>query len=252
MYICGKIKHVINRETEFLEPGQITVVHPDDQHWIRGIDAQKINLLNIKVKCSALQALLTPSDPNLYNDLLNSNRLVYTLSQSSKQEMETMINDLKTSTDRRSIVLALKSAVCEIVRLFLKDFVPNYFSNKNIIPKELYSVAEKLTNVQYIAASISDIRRGCGFSQTHLSRLFRKYYGCSLKEYHTAFRLEKALLFLKHSDTTILEISNTIGFYSLSHFDHIFKNRFGLSPLEFRRAHTTRGASSKGKQPIGE
>lgn len=39
---------------------------------------------------------------------------------------------------------------------------------------------------------------------------------------------------LKFTNNTTLKISNKIGFSSLSHFNHIFKKTFHMTPTQYR------------------
>ena len=40
--------------------------------------------------------------------------------------------------------------------------------------------------------------------------------------------------FLAHSNFSTVEISGKLGFDSLSHFNHLFKKTFGITPREYR------------------
>lgn len=72
-------------------------------------------------------------------------------------------------------------------------------------------------------------------SQRHCQRLFRVALGCSPSEYLTELRMRKAAQLLLNSDLSISEIALEVGYLSLSHFSSVFRQRFGVSPREFRR-----------------
>ena len=40
---------------------------------------------------------------------------------------------------------------------------------------------------------------------------------------------------LRNTNRLILDISNDIGITSLSHFNHIFKEKYGISPNRYRK-----------------
>ena len=76
----------------------------------------------------------------------------------------------------------------------------------------------------------------CGYSASHFMRWFRQVTGTSFIRYLNRFRLEKAFLELKHTDKTVLEISQETGFDNLSNFNRLFKKQFLMTPRELRTA----------------
>ena len=66
-------------------------------------------------------------------------------------------------------------------------------------------------------------------------REFRGYYKTSPGKWLTCKRLEHAELLLDTSNCTVSEIAYASGFENLTHFSRIFKEKYGLSPLQYRR-----------------
>ncbi|MEZ3488231.1 MAG: helix-turn-helix transcriptional regulator [Lachnospiraceae bacterium] len=70
----------------------------------------------------------------------------------------------------------------------------------------------------------------------YLSRLFRRFLGCSAYEYLTTFRINKAREFLvSRPDMEVQQIAGETGFSDTSHFIAMFKKITGFTPLEFRK-----------------
>lgn len=70
----------------------------------------------------------------------------------------------------------------------------------------------------------------------YLSRLFRRFLGCSAYEYLTAYRINKAKeLLLTDGSLEIQKIAIRTGFSDTSHFIAMFKKAAGLTPREFRK-----------------
>ncbi|MGN1183619.1 MAG: helix-turn-helix transcriptional regulator [Oliverpabstia sp.] len=69
----------------------------------------------------------------------------------------------------------------------------------------------------------------------YLSRLFRRFLGCSAYEYLTTYRLNKAKeLLLVNSRMEIQYIAQQVGFEDSSHFIAMFRKMTGVTPMEFR------------------
>jgi len=105
------------------------------------------------------------------------------------------------------------------IYLRLKELMkdPNVFTDPDINRKV---IAEKLnTNEKYIFDTI------------------REYYGVSISDYVNSYRLNYArnLLALPSDKRTIDAIASDAGFNSRSIFYRLFKEHYGMTPVEFRR-----------------
>jgi len=74
------------------------------------------------------------------------------------------------------------------------------------------------------------------FSPFHFHRIMRAHLGEALGAYIVRIRLEIAARLLEFSKENISDIAFKIAYVSPSSFSTAFKNRFGVSPLEFRNA----------------
>ncbi len=75
-------------------------------------------------------------------------------------------------------------------------------------------------------------------SPQYLSRLFKRFVGCSTSTYLTNYRMIKAKeLLVSHPNLEVQQISFRVGYHDASHFTAMFKNTTGYTPLEFRRLH---------------
>lgn len=82
---------------------------------------------------------------------------------------------------------------------------------------------------------LEDIARTVGVHAVHLSRVFRKKFGCTIGEYVRGLRVEFAARQLLQADASIGEIAHEAGFADQSHLNKTFKNRYGILPAEYRR-----------------
>ncbi|MGF0032577.1 AraC family transcriptional regulator [Bariatricus sp. SGI.154] len=70
----------------------------------------------------------------------------------------------------------------------------------------------------------------------YLSRLFRRFLGCSVYEYLTTYRINRAReLLVSNRRMEVQQIATQTGFSDASHFIAMFKKATGVTPLEFRR-----------------
>lgn len=74
-----------------------------------------------------------------------------------------------------------------------------------------------------------------GVSVRQLDRIIHYYYSMSFKEKLTSTRLDISKDLLANTDLTVDEISLKAGFSSSSYFCKIFKERFDITPTEYRK-----------------
>jgi AraC family transcriptional regulator len=83
--------------------------------------------------------------------------------------------------------------------------------------------------------TIAEIADTVGIHPIHLSRTFRKFFGCGAGEYLRSCRIERAADALRSESTSIADVASTFGFADQSHFSKAFRRALGITPAEFRR-----------------
>lgn len=73
-----------------------------------------------------------------------------------------------------------------------------------------------------------------GYSDYYFSEKFKKETGLSVRAYTVKKKIEKAQEYLRHSNMSVQEISDELGFSSQSHFGRVFREEAGVSPGEYR------------------
>ncbi len=65
-------------------------------------------------------------------------------------------------------------------------------------------------------------------------RLFKDAYGCSIMTYLTDYRLEESIRMLADPQLSVTQIAERCGFHSASYFIKRFREKVGVSPLQYR------------------
>jgi len=80
-----------------------------------------------------------------------------------------------------------------------------------------------------------DLLSGTQFtSKFHLLRLFKKYYGLTIRQYLIERRLEKSKDLLSKG-RSVTEACFAVGYESLPSFSTLFKRKTGLTPIRFQK-----------------
>jgi two-component system response regulator YesN len=91
--------------------------------------------------------------------------------------------------------------------------------------------------------TLDGLSKDFAISKEYLCSIFKKENGCTVTEYLTRIRLDKARDLITHYQLPLQKIPEMVGYMDIPHFYRSFKRRFGLAPGAFREA-------SKGKNPI--
>lgn len=86
------------------------------------------------------------------------------------------------------------------------------------------------------------LAREAGIGVGRLSRLFKKWVGCTIPQFRNQLRMEKSAEMLKNTEKTITVIALECGFTNLTHFHRVFRQAYGRGPREFRSETKTPAA----------
>ena len=100
---------------------------------------------------------------------------------------------------------------------------------QKILPEIAYVNQNYSENITLESAS-----ERLGFDPSYFCRVFKAATGSTFTEYLNFVRICKAESLLLKTPTSILEISESVGFSSVSYFNRIFKRYRGCSPRTYR------------------
>jgi AraC family transcriptional regulator len=83
--------------------------------------------------------------------------------------------------------------------------------------------------------TVAAIARSVGVSAAQLARAFRQEYACTIAQKIRQLRVEYAAGALLGTDTPLVDIALSSGFYDQSHFSNAFRRHFGVTPSAYRR-----------------
>ncbi len=82
---------------------------------------------------------------------------------------------------------------------------------------------------------LSDIAADAAVTPSYMSSIFLKECGVNFKEYLTAIRYDYAKKLLEYSNMTITDICFESGFCDYANFERHFRERYSVSPSQYRR-----------------
>jgi AraC-like DNA-binding protein len=150
-----------------------------------------------------------------------------------KIESELSVNDLLSED---IIVSAATELLAGIIRTAKRTEIASHTPGKLVSEVKLF-IRE---NCRY-QIRISKIAEQFFISKFYLTHIFKEQTGMSPKQFLIYTRLSKACGLLHKKDLKISEISELCGFTSPSDMTKKFRERYGISPTQFRRKIDEKG-----------
>ena len=129
--------------------------------------------------------------------------------------------------------LALKALFLQAVFLLLQYSEKKSVSETGTSSDKLKQVLDYIELHYEESISVSELARLCYFSDSHFMRFFKKHMNMTCVEYLNNLRLEKAVELFEQGNSSILDVSLSVGFHNLSYFHRAFKKKYNMTPLSF-------------------
>ncbi|HDN2398399.1 TPA: helix-turn-helix transcriptional regulator, partial [Clostridioides difficile] len=93
----------------------------------------------------------------------------------------------------------------------------------------------KYIDKDYKKGSLSEIASNLNQGDYKISKLVKKHLGYTFKDLVQEKRLSKACELLVSTNLSIAEIIENVGYENLTYFYKIFKNKYGITPKEYKK-----------------
>lgn len=99
----------------------------------------------------------------------------------------------------------------------------------------LRRAAERIVATPEAPLDLKALAAGARLSQSHFRKLFRETHGESPRAMQTRALMQKAAELVLHSNWSITEIADQLGFSTVHNFSRAFRREIGVSPQGYRR-----------------
>ena len=164
-------------------------------------------------------------------------------------ELQIKLKDLQTHSnlnveDSINEVVARLNTILELER-YLKQYMEKLFALMEdgfvrSTRKDIMSVQRYILSNLDKSISLHDVAGQLHMNHSYLSRLFKKETGENFIEYTTRMKLKRAKELLDHTEKSVEEISDMLG-YEKVYFYKMFKRSIGLTPNEYRMYYKAEG-----------
>lgn len=158
-------------------------------------------------------------------------------------QQKILLNDLlKISTlDNKLHELYIESKLLDLVyttinNVDIQEENDNiYLSSKDI--ESLNRAKELLIKNMVNPPSLKELAYKSAINEFKLKKGFKQVFGTTVYGFLQEYRLNEAKYLLENNEINIGEASSLVGYKSISHFSKIFKEQFGITPIEIKKEH---------------
>lgn len=87
--------------------------------------------------------------------------------------------------------------------------------------------------------SVEEVAKKFMLSQSYFSYLFKAITSKTFTEYVNGIRISRAMELLRNTDKRVIDICFDTGFRNVNHFNRLFRQQTGISPLLYRKRQKT-------------
>lgn len=98
-----------------------------------------------------------------------------------------------------------------------------------------YGMLLNFLNEYHTNISLADLSAHFKCSKSHISHLFKKESGMTIRAYCNNLKLEDAKKLLLTTNLSVTEIGFDAGFNDSSYFIYLFKKKYGITPHQYRQ-----------------
>ncbi len=232
----GTILHEFNGKTYKMTQGDSCLIKPvKDTHRLISVTPNSARILNLSIRDEAVRKISECVSSDLYDNLINMPKISLTLSGASYNKLIEYASAIRTAL----VTTKNRESISNLLFIYILETISSqFYLEKNSYPDWLVDILTKINDPKNIDIFAKDIVESSTYSHNYILRNFNKYLGMNLVSYINSIKMNNAVDLLLNSEMSILEISSALGFDSLSHFNHLFKRTYGISPKEYKTRHT--------------
>ena len=236
LVVEGRLRVEVNGLVKVIPKNGLMLTRPADCHSLASADGEPCRFMNLAFSQTVMQDLrVYLGESASFSTLLGASVSPITLpdpylAQSLRHRMESLTAIPAGDKERFRCALRLLIA-CVMVDGFLVK------RQADECPIWMNRLLQDMQRQLFLREGMPALRRLSGLHPDSVSRAFRRCLGLTPTAWLQETRLNWFANRLAHSDEGIAELALDAGFENLSHCYHLFRNRFGLTPGQYRKTN---------------
>jgi len=249
----GSGKHFINNFDFDIIKGDIFVIPPYVPHRIQSCTDTDIGIYEFEFEPGFInQSFISIENAEPFLDfayiepfLVSETHIKPRLNLTGKTQLdvEDIVNEaLQEYKEKESgYMLLVKSLLLKLLVMVGREFTKKLNDSEQPLfghQRNAIMGAVKYINENYMEElSADEVARQFMLSPSYFRYLFKSITSKTFTEHIHNIRISKAMEMLKTTDMRVLDISCEIGFNNVNHFNKVFRQQTGVTPLQYRKGN---------------
>ena len=234
----GYLLHEVNGGHHILSPGSLVFVRPYDLHRLLPVNSARVVFASLMISSSVLRDLLAylaaPAISNRFNTSPEEPcvQLVFEEARNLMLQMENISTEQAINPENST----------PMARALATQLFANYLGRSEethpvspVPPVWLSKLRDEVEGWTSFKDAVKRIHDRSRCHPSHLCKTFRKFYNETPTDFLNRLRIRQSARLLCEPEAKVMSVAIELGFDSVSHFHHLFKRFFGLTPAEYRR-----------------
>lgn len=238
--LSDDIIHNINGKKEIMKRGTLVFIRKDDAHCYGYTTNKSISFVNLSFPEDVMRSLF-----DYLGEGFPSKSLLHAPHPPSVILYE---DDIRWIQNQISLLNATdlwdKQLLKYRCRMLLMRIFTRYFSQKALgvqddtpIPSWLSRLDYQMHRLEHFSKSPDHMVVLSGKCRAYLGRMVKQHYGKTIPEYINDIRLNYWANSLLTTDLPIIGLCYDTGFENVGWAYTLFKKKYGVSPLKYRKSH---------------
>ncbi len=239
----GQRYYFIDRQTYLVKAGDVVMIKPNQIHKTSMAGESYHNRILLQIDGERIDALLNACGMGGIEDIYGEDAGILSIPESERWKIMDLFQQIQKELQERPrqymvrVRLKLAELLLSLTRYQRKFcYQQENQTSQNWKHKKVGEVADYLSSHPETDESLEELAKRFFISKSYLSRIFREVTSFTVNEYKNVSRIKKSQQLLTHSDYSITEISELLGFENLTYFERVFKKYAGVTPLKYRKA----------------
>lgn len=237
--VCHKVTET---DTVLLKTGAFCITAPNTKHDII-LESDSL-VIGFSIKKSTFESTFFHL---LKNDNIMSRYFYHCLYHSTQNSLLFMLTPtnyiyevIKYIFFENNTSKPYSNEICNnYTEILFSEVMRNYssyytdYSTKDYAKAEIPAILTFIKN-NYQKITLKKLADYFNYETSYLGKQIKKHTGMYFNDIITKYKIDYSIKLLKHTNLSIEEIAETIGYHSADHFSRSFKKKMKLSPRQYR------------------
>lgn len=238
LLVKGYLMHEVNGGHHILSPGSLVFVRPYDLHRLLPVNSARVVFASLMISSAVLRDLMAylaaPAIANRFNTAPEAPCVLLDFEEARALMLQMESISTEQAVNPENSTPMARALAAQLFAHYLGRSEASQDTNC-VPPVWLAKLREEAEGWENLKHAVQRLHEHSRCHPSHLCKTFRKYYNETPTDFLNRLRLRKAARLLSEKEAKVVAVASELGFDSVSHFHHLFRRYFGLTPAEYRR-----------------